>query len=172
MERMPVPLEPTLHIPSTSAIGIVDMVRNTILEWALELESKGVLGEGMKFSSNDKEKAADATYHITNNIGSMHSSQIQQLAENSTQELQQPMKLDELVMLIREIELKVVELNVDDSSLEQIVAEIATVTAQASSPKPRYGAIKESIYSIKSILEAASGNVLAAGFLSQLNNFI
>ena len=166
------PLEPTLHIPSTSAIGIVDMVRNTILEWALELESKGVLGEGMKFSSNDKEKAADATYHITNNIGSMHSSQIQQLAENSTQELQQPMKLDELVMLIREIELKVVELNVDDSSLEQIVAEIATVTAQASSPKPRYGAIKESIYSIKSILEAASGNVLAAGFLSQLNNFI
>src|SRR5690606_11313778 len=50
MDQMDIPMQPTLHVPRTSVVGILDAVRNTILRWALELEEKGVIGEGMTFS--------------------------------------------------------------------------------------------------------------------------
>jgi len=37
--------------------SILETVRNRILEWALRLESEGILGKGMSFSEDDKAKA-------------------------------------------------------------------------------------------------------------------
>jgi hypothetical protein len=53
--------------PSALA-GILDAVRNKILDWALELESHGVLGEGMTFSAQERQAAASVTIH---NYGSL-----------------------------------------------------------------------------------------------------
>src|SRR5260221_5003326 len=45
---------------------IVDAVRNLVLDWAIELEKKGVVGEGMTFSPNEKKIAATnpVAFHI------------------------------------------------------------------------------------------------------------
>ena len=56
--------------------GILDAVRNSILDWALKLEKAGVVGEGISFSKEDKQKAktADVTYsigHIENFAGAL-----------------------------------------------------------------------------------------------------
>lgn len=50
-------LRPTLHISPNHIDGILDAVRNTVLEWALKLEEEGILGEGLSFSAQEKEKA-------------------------------------------------------------------------------------------------------------------
>jgi hypothetical protein len=34
--------------------GIIDAVRNTVLEWSLRLEEQGILGEGMRFTTEEK----------------------------------------------------------------------------------------------------------------------
>ncbi|EPV3659444.1 TPA: abortive phage resistance protein [Klebsiella pneumoniae] len=53
---------------------IVTTVRNRILTWALELEVKGIMGEGVVFSAEEKE-IAPATFHNTNIFyGSVHNS--------------------------------------------------------------------------------------------------
>lgn len=53
---------------------IVTTVRNRILTWALELETKGILGEGVVFSVEEKE-IAPATFYNTNNFyGSVNNS--------------------------------------------------------------------------------------------------
>jgi len=44
---------------------VFSTIRNKILEWALQLEKKGILGEGLIFSQHDKEEAKHVT--ITNN---------------------------------------------------------------------------------------------------------
>jgi len=49
-----------LHIGSNIIAGIIDSVRNTILDWALKLEEQGVLGEGVTFSKEEKHKAQSA----------------------------------------------------------------------------------------------------------------
>ncbi len=57
---------PKLILQKTSLLGILDAVRNTILEWTLELEADGVLGEDMKFSANEKSVVMknETNYHI------------------------------------------------------------------------------------------------------------
>jgi hypothetical protein len=51
---MPMPMECYLRISRNAVSGIVDVVRNTILNWALKLEQEGILGEGMRFTSEEK----------------------------------------------------------------------------------------------------------------------
>ncbi|MGI6460130.1 MAG: hypothetical protein ACOX5J_08525 [Candidatus Hydrogenedentales bacterium] len=49
---------PLVRLVSTNNLSaILDTVRTTILEWALKLEAEGILGEGMSFSSEEKQKA-------------------------------------------------------------------------------------------------------------------
>jgi hypothetical protein len=73
-------------VSPTQVTTIVDGVRNRILDWALELESKGIVGNGMTFSQDEQKKAANI------NIGSFqgilgdvsHSSVSQNLEMNVT----------------------------------------------------------------------------------------
>lgn len=51
------PSTPVLIIPETSIVGILDTVRNIILEWSLKLEKEGILGEEMIFTEDEKIKA-------------------------------------------------------------------------------------------------------------------
>lgn len=43
---------------------ILNAVRNIILEWALELEANGILGEGLAFSTEEKQTASNITFNI------------------------------------------------------------------------------------------------------------
>lgn len=50
---------PPVRTLSTNQLGIViDAVRTKILEWSLELESKGILGDGLLFSKEEKAIAS------------------------------------------------------------------------------------------------------------------
>lgn len=49
-------------------VEILDTVRNTILEWALKLEGEGIVGNGISFSEDEKQKASSNTIiqHVEN----------------------------------------------------------------------------------------------------------
>lgn len=49
-------------------VEILDAIRNTILEWSLKLESEGILGDGISFSEDEKQKASSSTViqHVEN----------------------------------------------------------------------------------------------------------
>jgi hypothetical protein len=49
-------------------VEILDAIRNTILEWSLKLESEGILGDGISFSDDEKQKASSSTLiqHVEN----------------------------------------------------------------------------------------------------------
>lgn len=55
-------------VNTTGVIGILDAVRNRILDWSLALERQGVFGEGMTFSLQEKQAAANVTI---NNYGTV-----------------------------------------------------------------------------------------------------
>lgn len=58
---------PQLVISPAAIRGIIDKVRNIVLEWSLRLESEGILGDGMTFSEDEKKKAeASPAIHIGN----------------------------------------------------------------------------------------------------------
>lgn len=57
-----------VHFSKNVLVSIVDTVRNLILDWAIDLEAEGIVGEGVSFTVEETEKAAQATpnVHITN----------------------------------------------------------------------------------------------------------
>lgn len=76
--------EYALHVPIHHLVRILDTTKTKILEFALDLESKGILGEGMTFTKDEQQLAQSVTYN-TINIERMENSQIQQAAEKSEQ---------------------------------------------------------------------------------------
>lgn len=153
--------ELSLHIPVTQFSKIIDNVRNVILEWTLKLEEEGILGENMTF--NDKEKqAANQIPSVTNIIGTMVNSQLQQNSDNSTQSISVgEFKVENLKEIVEQGKVLLEQIT-DDETKAEVNSELTVLQAQIDSPKPKKTIIKESLASIRNIAEGATGSVLVS----------
>ena len=163
----------SLHISTGQFQKIVDRVRNMILDWTLELEKIGVVGEGMTFNSEEKEKAAKSGDIIVNMIGHMNNSQIQQKAENSTQSqvIQTGIIQSELLSMINDIK-KFHEEIIDQDTKQELQADIEVLESQSKSPKPKNGIIRETLKSVRNIAEGVTGSLIAATLQGKITSFI
>jgi len=158
-----------LHINSTTIRGITHAVRNIIIEWSVKLEQKGILGEGMTFSPQEKSTAATSTFHIQN----MYHSQIQQGTNSSTQIMvTQDLDLTQVKQLIESLKPVIDQLGLEQTEKDQLLADIQTVEPQLAAPKPSRVILRESLASMRTILEGAVGNIIASGLLAKLNLFL
>ncbi|MBJ8476467.1 AbiTii domain-containing protein [Acinetobacter bereziniae] len=78
MQDSNVKMEPKLYIHTTQLMAIQNKIKNIILNWSLELEEDGILGEGLKFSEKEKEKVA------TMSVNNFHIKNLQGVAGNVT----------------------------------------------------------------------------------------
>jgi hypothetical protein len=161
MNAMQVRMEPVLVLDRAAVIGVLDAVRNAVLDWALALERKGVVGSGMSFSSSEKVAAAQVSYTTINNIGVMANSQLQQHSDGSTQSIQQGFDVAALGELVEGISKAIENANIVGTEKAELVAELQTLRSQAASPNPKHGIIAEALKSVRQILEGAGGNILA-----------
>jgi hypothetical protein len=67
-----------LFTSHTEPVKILNAVRTIILNWALKLEEDGILGEGLLFSKEEKERAQRAPQNIANFFGPVHHPTLQQ----------------------------------------------------------------------------------------------
>ena len=159
MEGMDVPLTPSLGLATVQIHGIVEKVRSRILKWALDLEGRGVLGEGMTFTQKEKQTVQEQHYHF----GNVSGSQIQISSSGSTQtqaNTTTASDLDALRGLITALGAALDPGSVRGDAADELRAELATLKAQAASPKPKWEIIKATARSIKAIAEGATGNIL------------
>lgn len=76
--------ESAFHVPIHNLVGMLDVTRTKIMEFALDLEDKGVVGKGIVFTKDEQQIAQTITYN-TINIHRMENSQIQQATDDSDQ---------------------------------------------------------------------------------------
>lgn len=84
------PLEFYLVVGSHQLKGVLDSVKTELLDWTLRLERDGIVGEGMRFTESEREKAAKGEDKLTptiilNFIGRMEKSQLQQFSPGASQ---------------------------------------------------------------------------------------
>lgn len=171
MSGMEFPLEPAVILSKTQIHGLVDKVRNTVLEWALGLEEQGITGEGMSFSLEEQRQAGNVTFNVAslgNLIGSMQGSQLQQGTTNSTQTYSQTLDLEAVAGIISELKSRLDEARLQAQDTAQIKSDIACVEAQLSAPRPNIGVIKESLRSTRSILEGLASSAIFQGIITAL----
>lgn len=159
-----------LTVGIASLVPILDSIKTIILNWAIKLEEDNILGDDMTFTPHEKAIAQSATYNITNFYGSVGSSQMQLQTADSTQFLTtEKIDIEPILKFIAEIREKLSDLALTSEVEEEFNAELNTVDAQASSPKPKSSILRESLSSIRRILEGAGGAV-AAQLLISLNS--
>lgn len=165
-------LQPTLVIGKTQLVGILNAIRNNILNWSLELEQKGILGEGMSFSNEEKKIAHQTSYNITNNIGSMQNSQLQQDSSGATQTLNVTTESGDLKALVEELKNAIENLPLLQEQTQELHEAIATLEIQAKSSNPKQVIIGESLRTARNILEGTTGSIIAPGIIYKLGMFL
>lgn len=66
----PIPMQFAYHVSTASVADIIEKVKNTLLEWTLQLEKEGIMGENMAFNEIEKEQAKSIPQTINNYYGS------------------------------------------------------------------------------------------------------
>lgn len=62
-------MRPTLIVGASQLFAILESVRNSVLQWSLQLERSGIIGEGMTFTKEEKKHASQVTYNIATFTG-------------------------------------------------------------------------------------------------------
>ena len=156
-QSMMIPMRPKLVFSKPQVQGIVEMVRNRILDWALNLEERGIIGDGMSFTPQEKQAVQQQHYHISNVSGSQI--QIGSSGSTQTQANTTDTDIDALKGLIKA--LGAVLEPAQGEVADELRAELAALKAMAESPKPKWEIIKATARSIKAVAEGAAGNILA-----------
>ncbi|MFV8630663.1 hypothetical protein ACNRDB_14440 [Ralstonia pseudosolanacearum] len=167
-ESSGVMMRPVLKFSTVQVLGVVEAVRNRVLEWALDLEAKGVIGDGMTFSQEEKQLVQQQHYHFSNVAGS----QIQIGSNGATQNQTQAADIEALKALIEALRGALDRGDVPRESDDELRADLATLQAQAASPKPKWQIIKATASSVRAVLENAAGSIVAAKVLPYLVPFL
>lgn len=152
-----VAMRPALKFSSVQIQGVIETVRSRILDWALDLEGRGIIGEGMSFTPQEKQAVQEQHYHF----GNVSGSQIQISSNGSTQtQANTTTDLEDLRGLIEALGMALDRGTVQGDAADELWAELATLKAQAASPKPKWEIIKATARTIKTVAEGAAGNIL------------
>lgn len=162
----------TLVIPCTALVRIVDAVRTIVLNWSIKLEEDGIIGESLTFTSQERETAERASYNINNFYGPVQSPQIQQQTSKSFQVSSvDQFDIDSVNNFLSNIGRQIENLDLSSDTKKELNSEINTAKAQTESPKPKHAIIRETLSSIRRILEGAGGGV-ATQLLTELGKLL
>lgn len=170
MDSMDIALEPVLLLSRASVAGIVESVRNLVVEWSLEMEKAGVLGEGMTFSQRERDIAAPATQQFNiQNLGvlgnvtdhaqvSNHQTAIKGIDQSALRSM-----LDQLSALHAQL---------PTPTREKLMPVVADLQKEAISAAPDQSKIRGLLLSAKMICEGAAGNLVASGVVAAITSLL
>lgn len=165
------PLQASLHITRAAAHGILDQVRTSVLNWCLDLEQAGILGEGMTFSPEEKRSASHVNYNVHFHRD-VTNAQIQQGTTGSDQSMSLALDIPAIKSLASQISKSIDQLvELSEGQKQQLTAELKTVEAQLEAPQPRNSVVRECFASIRNILEGCAGSLVASGLLQHMSTF-
>lgn len=168
------PDQVALDMPTTQFHAIIEKVRNMVLEWALMLESKNILGEHMAFTKEEKQGAGAVTNTFITKIENSPGAQIQSHSPAATQSIQQELTSDAIIRLVKGIEESMTPIKFTESELLELKSDIDAIKGLMQSSKPKYSVIQQCFQSIKNIYEQAAaigvGGVITTQILQQFHN--
>lgn len=165
-------LRPTRHLSRAAVTGILDAVRNLVLDWCLQLEKDGILGTGLTFSTKEKEVAAHSNYTINYNAPIAHS-QVLQGSPFARQAIHvSETDLTAVSDFMRKLKAHATDLKLDSANSDQLSVEIRKVETQMASTAPSRSVLHESLSTIRSLLEGCAGSLIASGLLFELQKLV
>ncbi|WP_298959801.1 hypothetical protein [uncultured Campylobacter sp.] len=156
------------ELSPTSIIGIIETVKNIIMEWILKLEEDGIIGVDMKFTDEEKKISSEKNYTVNNFYGNVSNSQIQQNSNYSSQTINNSLDIDKIVKVLELINTHKKDILVSLDNPKDFEQELDAVNNEVKKASPSKVVLSQSLKTLRNILEGITGNVIAAGILYQL----
>lgn len=165
-------IEIVFFIDKSSVKGLIDTVRNIILNWTLKLEEDGILGEDMLFSHEEKEKAEKNQY-IINNFKGIENVQIQQKSNDSKQiMIKREIDFEQIKELMELIKLSTDKNNFSDKNKDNILKEVKQINEELKNKKPKKNLINKGLSSLKNIFENSSSSLIVTSIINNIDKII
>jgi hypothetical protein len=167
-KAMRVPVDVHISIDASQLLNIVDQVRNLILNWALELEKAGVLGEDMQFSEQEKGDAKPVTQQfIIQTVGVLGNVSDQATVTNQQNATA---KFDLDFGQIRDFiaHARAMLPMLPAATQKAVGPLLGTIDDEIKKEKPAGGKIRAVLTSVQKICEGAAGNLTAQGIIGML----
>jgi hypothetical protein len=141
--------------PKARVVGILEAVRIKVLDWALELEKRGIVGENMSFSSDEKTKAASAP-RITNTFhgpATFTGVNMGQMSDQSKIEGETEIQGDVSPTIQNAIfEIKKNLKHIPASDQDEVSSQLEVIDEELGLPSPRNNRIKSAFQAILRIV--------------------
>lgn len=170
LRLMSVRMEPILKIERTVVVRVLDAVRNLVLNWSLEMEKVGVLGEGMTFNTQEKIKAQPAGQQFfIQNVGVLGDISGHANVSN-TQNASMGLDLGQVCDVVAQLKSLMTSLPAaTNQSLTPVLDELSSELLETA---PTTSRIRTLLQSAKTICEGATGNIIASGAIALLKPLI
>ena len=167
---MPKPLHVRQIFMAAQVTSILKIVRKLVLDWALKLEKKGILGEGLVFSDEEQNRAKDVTPIQITQILNMNGAMFLNSPINLSNTINNGFDFEKISKLMEDISQKLVDLALPDNQeteLKSAITEIRDLVAK----KDETG-IRKVLRKIESICQSIPGNVIATLICSQIGQIL
>jgi hypothetical protein len=163
---------------------VLAAVRNRLFDWTVELQSRGVAldGEFPKFPGQAKAVAEPARTIQTNNyveVREAMQSPVQIGTRDSTQQTsyQEGIDLEQVRKLVVALEGDLARSRPQGADVQKLLDELETIKHLLKAPSPKPSWLRESLRSVRAILENAAGSVLGevlkdAPYVAQIGRII
>lgn len=141
--------------------GIMEAVRNLVLNWSLELEKAGIRGEGLAFTPQDKARAAPASQQFfIQNVGTLGDISGHATVTN----IQTAGDYIDPGLLARTIaEIRCHLKDAPESLQTTLPTLLNEVEIESKSAKPNHSKVRQLLRSAKIAAEGAAGSLIASG---------
>lgn len=156
------------HIPRSQIAGIFDGVRSRVLELSLELEKRGIMGEGKSFTPHEKKDAQSIQYNI-HNVGVLGNVSDHASVRN-TQVAHGNLDLRKVATVLDEIDRHVEHLPASlQAETKGLVSEIRS---ELTAREPRRDRIRNLLASLRRVAEGAGGGLVATGVINLIGSVL
>lgn len=153
-----------VFVSSSSMNRVIEDVRSRCLTLALALEKRGIFGENMSFSNEDKSRASSVTFNVNaQSVGNIsNASDFASVQNNGAGAFAcSPERVETLVQQIRAS-----GAGLPDSQRPRIIELADQLKEHKNNPEKITGILE----SMKRVCEAAAGNITAHGLLELLKS--
>ncbi|MCE9968099.1 MULTISPECIES: hypothetical protein [Aeromonas] len=164
------PMTPVVVLATSQLRGILELIRDKVLIWALDLAEAGIEGEGMSFTAQEQQQAqqlAPVSIHIE---GGFHGGQLMASSPGGQQQqtITDEQKAAALDALLPWLEQLIAQGTLLPSTLTDLQASHAALQTLARAPTPSWPIIGMLAGSVRAVLQNAGGGVLASQALGWL----
>jgi AbiTii len=149
-----------------SLISIAETVKMKIMNWLLDLEQNGILGENLKFTRDEIKMASGPTQNFYNStIGVMS-----QASDNATQNvsIEQTINSVQVEKLVEDILPTLSSL--PSEARQEIEKQLLIAKAESKAGNP--SKVRQALSVAKRVAEGVTGNVTAAGIIHWLSGLL